>query len=33
MDAVIAGLFAIEMATRVAHKAIHIRGANGCSRE
>src|SRR5437660_3424661 len=33
MDAAIAKLFASEMATRVAHKAIQIHGGNGYSRE
>ena len=33
MEAAIAKLFASEMATRVAHKAIQIHGGNGYSRE
>jgi butyryl-CoA dehydrogenase len=33
MDAAIAKLFASEMATRVTHKAIQIRGGNGYSSE
>ena len=33
MDAAMAKLFASEMATRVAHKAIQIHGGNGYSRE
>jgi len=33
MDAATAKLFASEMATRVAHKAIQIHGGNGYSRE
>ncbi len=33
MDAAIAKLFASEMATRIAHKAIQIHGGNGYSRE